>query len=168
MAGKAHKPDCRPEFRLISWLALFWITVTGPASFGVATLQIAGSKPELNGTGLVKGKYCGLACTCEARQHREPADVMSYLTLGLVFSSSELPSSDILPVSSTYSLDIVDNNFLALRSTSSMLTPRLFGSLSASKMLSTNIGMSRGQRRRQMQFQDPAQWLSMPSPDGSC
>jgi hypothetical protein len=65
-------------------------------------------------------------------------------------------------------LDIVDNDFLAFCSTGSMLAPRWFSSLSASKMLSTNIGMSLGQRRRQMQFQNPAQWLSMPSPDGSC
>lgn len=65
-------------------------------------------------------------------------------------------------------LDIVDNDFLAFCSTGSMLAPRWFSSLSASKMLSTNIGMSLGQRRRQMLSRSLAQWHAMPGRDRSC
>jgi hypothetical protein len=60
------------------------------------------------------------------------------------YSSAPLrpPSSDILPVSSTYPLGVVDNDFLAFCPTSSMLTSRRFSSLSASNTLSENIGMN--------------------------
>ncbi len=65
-----------------------------------------------------------------------------FCTSGLLFGSSELPSRAIHPVSSTNRLDIVDNDFLAFCSTSSMLTWRRFSSLSASNTLSTNIGIN--------------------------
>lgn len=46
------------------------------------------------------------------------------------------------PISNTYSLDLMDREFLAFCSTGSMLTPRRFSSLTASNTSSTNIDMS--------------------------